>query len=217
MAHSNIKDIEFFDELEGQITPTIANSSFLNVRLVYGALFAYYKFERGRPENILFFEHSFEESPQVLHCEMSSKLFELACTTSVVDKERLELFTTNFFKPNFLMNWDKQVKNKQRLIAEFHRIFRKVNYLDEQVWNKLIETTVKAPRIMNMENYDLMLNGMVWYNENPQSPKFQKLSKEIEIFKNKIKQNENRFWRYDPDVFKYYFIYFIIERKMENI
>ena len=53
---------------------------------------------------------------------------------------------------------------------------------------------------MNMENYDTMLNGLIWYNENPQSPKFQKVGKEIEIFKNKIKQNENRFWRYDPDV-----------------
>ena len=193
-------DNEFFDELEGQITPTIANASFLNVRQIYGALFAYYKFERGKPENILFFEHAFEESPQVLHCDLSLQLFELACTSSIVDKERLELFTTNFFKPNFLMNWDKQVNKKQRLIAEFYRIFRKVNYLDEQVWNKLIETALKAPRIMNLENYDLMLKGMMWYNDTPQSPKFQKLTKEIEIFKNKIKQNENRFWRYDADV-----------------
>ena len=96
MAFSNNMDTEFFDELEGQITPTIANAAFLNVRQIYGALFAYYTFGRGKPENVLFFEHAFEESPQVLHCEMSSTLFELANNTSIMDKERLELFTTNF-------------------------------------------------------------------------------------------------------------------------
>jgi len=209
MAYSKLMDVEFYEELEGQITPTIANAAFLNVRMIYGALYAYYTFERGKPENILFFEHAFEESPQVLHCEMSSKLFELANCSSIMDKERLELFTMNFFKPNFLMNWDTQVKHKQRLIAEFYRIFRKVNYLDEEVWNKLIESTIKAPRIMNLDNYDTMLNGLIWYNDNPQSPKFQKIGKEIETFKNKIKQNENRFWRYDPDViFNYKNFYF---------
>ncbi len=207
-------DVEFFDELEGQITPTIANSSFLNVRQIYGALFAYYTFQRGKPENILFFEHAFEESPQVLHCHMSSVLFELACSTSIMDKERLELLTINFFKPNFLMNWDQNVKNKQRLIAEFYRIFRKVNYLDEEVWNKLIDSTIKAPRINNLENYHIMLNGMLWYNDNPASPKFQKIGKEIEKFKNRIRQNENRFWRYDPDVL---LSIYSIECKMENL
>jgi hypothetical protein len=200
MAYSKNLDVEFFEDLDSQITPTIANAAFINVRLMYGALYAYYTFERGKPENILFFEHAFEESPQVLHCEMSTKLFELANNTSIIDKERLELFKMNFFKPNFLMNWDTQVRHKQRLIGEFHRIFKNGNFLDEEVWNKLIDSTIKAPRIMNMDNYDNMLNGLVWYNDNPQSPKFQKLGKEIETFKNKIKQNENRNWRYDPDV-----------------
>jgi hypothetical protein len=200
MAKNNIYDYEFFEELERQITPVIANGSFLQVRVIYGALFAYYKFNRGRPENILFFETALEEEPSVLHVEMSSVLFELAHEATIMDRDRLDLLIMNFFKPNFLLNWDREVKYKPRLVTELFTIFMKVNYLDEEVWDKLIETSTSAKRINNMDHYDTMLKGLIWYNENPKSPKFQLLKKEINLFKDKIYKNENRLWKYDPEV-----------------
>jgi hypothetical protein len=199
MALNNIFDNEFFDELERQITPVIANGSFLEARIIYGALYSYYKFNRGRPENILFFETALEEDPTVLHIEMSSVLFQLAHEASIMDRDRLDLMIMNFFKPNFLLNWDTEVKYKQRLLAELFTIFTKVNYLDEEVWNKVIDTAVNMKRVNNMDNYHIMLQGLNWYNENPKSPKFQKMKKEIDAFKNKIFKNENRLWKYDPD------------------
>lgn len=199
MAKNDIYDTEFFDELESQVSPVIANASFLAPRMLYGALYGYYKFARGRPENILFYETALEEDPSVLHSEMTSELFELANTSAIVDKDRLELFITNFFKPNFLNNWDQEVRHKQRLIAEYHRIFMKVNYLDEEVWNKLIDITINAKRINNMNNYHTMLTGLLWYNDNPKSPKFKKIDKEVQKFKDRIRLNPNRMWKYDPE------------------
>ncbi len=203
MAKNEIYDNEFFDELESQINPVIANSQFLLPRQIYGALYGYYKFSRGRPENVLFFETCLEEEPSVLHNEMSYELFELAHDSEFVDKDRLDLFILNFFKPNFLTNWDKEVRYKQRLIAEFHRIFTKTEYLDEEVWMKLIDMTVNAQRINNMDNYDKMLKGMIWYNDNPKSPMFKKVTKDIEKFKNRIRTNPNRFWKYDVERVKW--------------
>lgn len=130
---------------------------------------------------------------------MSSVLFQLAHEATNMDKDRLDLMVMNFFKPNFLTNWDKEVKYKQRLLAELFTIFIKVNYLDEDVWNRMIETAVNMKRINNMDNYDIILNGLIWYDSNPKSPKFQKIKKEIDLFKDKIFKNENRLWKYDPD------------------
>ena len=199
MAKNGIYDLEFFDELDKQVSPVLANSSILQPRHFYGALYAYYKFERGRPENILFYETCLEEEPSVLHSEMTSEIFELANTCKNVDKDRLDLFITNFFKPNFLSNMDQEVRFKQRLIAEYHRIFSKVNYLDEEVWDKLIDITIKAPRISNIDKYETMLKGLIWYNDNPKSPKFKKLGKQIQGFKDRIRNNPNRLWKYDPE------------------
>jgi hypothetical protein len=79
----------------------------------------------------------------------------------------------------------------------------KTNYLDEDIWNLLIRDTIKhdRKRIQNLEDYSKMLNGLIWYNSNPQSPKFQKLDNEIETFRDYCRKVENRFWRYNPDVF----------------
>jgi hypothetical protein len=199
MASNKIMDTEFFDDLESQISPVVANNSMLEPRVLYGALYAYYTFNRGRAENLLFFETALEEEPTVLHCEMASELFQLAYESTIIDKERLDMLTMNFFKPNTLLNWDQEVKNKQRLITNYFRMFRRINYLDEQVWEKMLSSAVGIKRVNNMENYDTILNCMIWYNDNPKSPMFQKVGKYIELFKDKIRTNENRFWKYDPE------------------
>ncbi len=199
MAVNKIMDYEFFDELESQISPVIANNSMLEPRVLYGALYSYYFFNRGRAENLLFFETALEEEPGILHCEMASELFQLAYESTIIDKERLEMLTVNFFKPNTLLNWDQEVKNKQRLITNYFRIFRRINFLDEEIWKKMISTAVGIKRVNNMDNYDTILNCMIWYNDNPKSPMFQKVGKDIELFKDKIRNNENRFWKYDPE------------------
>jgi hypothetical protein len=199
MAKNEIYDYEFFDELESQISPAIGNASHLFNRHIYGALYAYYKFNRGKVENILFFETCLQEQPSTLHNEMTVVLFELVHDSTFVDRDRLDLFILNFFKQNFLMNWDKEVRYKQRLIAEYHRVFQKVNYLDEEVWNKLIDMTINCVKIQNMDKYDTMLKGLLWYNGNPKSPKFKKLNKEIEKFKDRIRNSPNRHWKYDVE------------------
>jgi hypothetical protein len=127
-------------------------------------------------------------------------LFELANKTSIIDKDRLNTNFYSFFKQNFLENWKQQVTYKQRLGADFYRILSEYKVFDEDIWNKLIKTTLDFGRIQNLENYDIMLRGLMWYNTNPESPKFGKLNKQIETFKAQITKNENRSWKYDVEV-----------------
>lgn len=199
LSLNKIMDNDFFDVVEKNITPALLNPSYITARQIYGALFSYYTFMRGKPENILWFETTLQGAPNCMHIEMSSVLFEMVFHTTTMDKERRDLFITNFFKQNFLEGWDREVKYKQRLISNMHQIFMNVNYLDEEVWDKLIRDTVNCIRICNIEFYDIMLRGLNWYHNHPQSPKFQKLSKEIESFKARITKNENRNWKYDAE------------------
>lgn len=200
MAKNNLFETGFFDELDSQMNPSNLDISHLHVRQIYGALYAYYKFGRGKPENIMFFENALEINPTVMHIEMSIKLFEMIFETSVIESDRLDLFLTNFFLPNFLTNWDLQVKFKQRLVKEFHRVLMKLKFVNEFLWENLIETTLSFKRVQNLDNYLTMLEGLNWYNSYPKSPKFQKLNKEIETFKDQVRKNENRNWRIDVDV-----------------
>lgn len=200
MAKVGHLDYEFFDELDSQMNPTLLDNAYLTDRYFYGALYAYYTFNRGKAENIIFFENGLEPEPNIMHTEMSIILFEKAYDSEIVDRDRLKILIENFYKPNFLDNWDQEVVYKQRLIAEFFRIFKKVNYLDEELGRVLIDTAMDTPRFQNLDNYHKILTGMLWYHETPESPFFQKLDKELNSFRDRIRNNENRLWRYDPEV-----------------
>jgi hypothetical protein len=200
MAKNNIFDNEFFDDVEKRINPSIGNSAYLNMRMIYGMLYAYYKFNRGTLENIYFFENLCETFPNLMHCEMSIELFEIAHHSTIIEKDRLNLLVINFFRQNFIQNWNENIKHKQRLLAELHRIFISLEFTDEEIWDLLIKDTVHTKdRILNMDHYDIMLKGLLWYNSYPQSPKFQQLGKDINKFQDKIRNNENRLWRYNPE------------------
>ena len=80
------------------------------------------------------------------------------------------------------------------------RILPEYRVTDDEIWNKLIKTVFDYSRICNLDNYDVMLKGLVWYNTYPESPLYNKLGKKIEEFKGKITKDENRAWKYDVEV-----------------
>jgi hypothetical protein len=203
MALNNIMDTEFFDYLDAQINLTVANANIIYIRTLYGLLYAYYKFNRGKNENIYYFEKCLEDSPRDMHMEMSVPLFDLANQTTIIDKDRMNTNFFNFYKPNFLGNWKEQLIYKQRLIAEICRIFPKHKVVDEDLWMKVLETIPKFKRINNIDNYDIILKGLNWYNSYPESPRFQKIDKIVDEFKDRVRKNENRSWKYDVDVNMY--------------
>jgi hypothetical protein len=200
MALNNIFDHEFFDELDSQINLTIVNSNVIYIRTLYGLLFAYYKFNRGKNENIYYFEKCVEADPAGMHMEMSIPLFELASNSTIIDKDRMNTNFHNFYKPNFTQNWTQQIDKKQRLLVDMCRIFPKVKMLDDDIWSKIFETLNKTKRIQNLDKYDTILKALLWYNSCPESPRFQKMTEIIEKFKDRVRQNENRSWKYDVDV-----------------
>jgi hypothetical protein len=204
MALNQIWDKEFFDELDNMINLTIVNSNEIYIRTLYGLLFGYYKFNRGKNENIYFFEKSIELHPPGMHMEMSIPLFDIASSSSIIDKDRMNSNFYSFYKPCFLENWNQQVNFKQRLLAEMCRIFPKHKMIDEDIWTKIFETLQKYKRINNLDHYDLILKGLLWYDSYPESPRYKKCTKIIEQFKDRVRKVENRSWKYDVDVLKIY-------------
>ena len=67
-------------------------------------------------------------------------------------------------------------------------------------WDKWVKRVVDIKRIQNLEDYDKFLKLLLWLNEYPKSPKFNSIDMEIEKYKDRLKSNPNRFWKYDPDV-----------------
>lgn len=200
MAYSENYDNEFFDELDNRINFNLVTHDVISFRHIYGALYAYYKFNRGKIENILNFESLLESEPQILHTEMTIQLFDLVHETKVVDPERLNILFRSFYKVNLLENWDKQITYKSRNVSELHRLFIKHNIYDVDLHKALIKSTLSVKRIHDISKYHQMLTGLNWINSNPKSHFFKQIDKEIESFKDKIRNNENKLWRYDPEV-----------------
>ena len=206
MAYSENYDSEFFDELDNRINFNLVNHDIISFRHIYGALFAYYKFNRGKLENIMNFESLLESEPKDLHTEMTIVLFDLVHETKVVDPERLNILYRSFYKVNLLQNWEKEINFKPRNICELHRLFMKHNLTDPDLYKPLIKSTIGIQRVTDIRKYDQMLRGLNWMNTNPKSPYFKELDKEIEGFKDRVRNNENKLWRYNPDVILFKFI-----------
>jgi len=202
MAYSGNFDNQFFDELDNRINFNLVNHDVMAYRQIYGALYSYYKFNRGKNENILNFESLLESEPTLLHTEMTIELFDLVHETKVVDPERLNILFRSFYKVNLLENWEAQITYKPRNISELHRLFIKHNILDPDLLKALIKTTTSMKRVNDINKYHQMLTGLNWINTNPQSPYFKSIDTEVEGFKDIIRKNENKSWKYDADVIK---------------
>jgi hypothetical protein len=202
MALNEINDTEFFDELDNMINLTVVNANSIYIRTLFGLLTSYYKFNRGKNENIYYFEKSVEIDPTDMHMEMSIPLFDLASSSTIIDKDRMNTNFYSFYKPNFLANWNKQVNYKLRLLAEMCKIFPKHKVVDEELWTKIFETLPKFKKINNLDQYDTILKGLLWYDSNPESPRYKKCGKIIEQFKDRVRNVEIRNWKYDVDVYR---------------
>ena len=56
MAKVDYLNKEFFTRLDNILNTSLLDEEMLISRYPYGALYSYYKFNQGRPENIAFFE-----------------------------------------------------------------------------------------------------------------------------------------------------------------
>lgn len=200
MAKNNIFDIEFFDELDKQINLTNLSSSAILFRQVFGALYAYYKFSKGKVENIVFMEKILEGDPFVLHPKWIFELIEVAFETTVIDKDRLEVMYETVFKPNILHNWKNQIAHNDQLKIYMFSLLMKFRIFDKDIWDRIVSDAALTKRVRYIKNFDKILFALNWYNNQKDSPGYQQINKEIETFKKQIKESENKNWKYDADV-----------------
>lgn len=69
---------------------------------------------------------------------------------------------------------------------------------DEEILKNTFKTIGQKKRINNLTFFEFFHNLMLRHNRNPESPMFQKLTPNIEAFKEKH-YNANREWRYNFD------------------
>lgn len=200
MARSNNLDPDLFDELDNRINFNLVNNDVITPRHIYGALYSYYKVNRGKLENILNFENLLESEPTMLHSEMTLVLLDLVHETKVVDPERLNILFRSFYKINLIDAWEREIHYKIRNVAELHRLFIKHDIHDVDLTKLLIDSTLNQGRINDIRKFHQLLVGLDWMNKNPKSQFYNKLDNEIITFKNKIRKNENKSWKYDLDV-----------------
>jgi hypothetical protein len=212
MARSNNLDPQLFDDLDNRINFNLVNNDVITPRHIYGALYSYYKSNRGKLENILNFENLLESEPTMLHSEMTLILLDLVHETKVVDPERLNILFRSFYKINLIDAWEREIHYKIRNIAELHRLFMKHEIHDIDLTKLLVESTIKQGRIHDIRKYHQLLLGLDWMNTNPKSQYFNNLDKEIDIFKNRIRKNENKSWKYDVDVIRFLYLLCFIQR-----
>ena len=202
MARSNNLIPELFDDLDNRINFNLVHHDVISPRHIYGALYSYYKLNRGKLENILNFENLMESEPTMLHTEMTIVLLDLVHETKVVDPERLNILFRSFYKVNLIDAWQREIHYKIRNLAELHRLFIKHDIHDIDLSKLLIDSTIKQGRIQDIRKFHQLLVGLDWINKNPKSHYFKQLDNEIEIFKDRVRKNENKNWKYDADVNK---------------
>lgn len=115
-----------------------------------------------------------------------------------------------YLKNTITATFDKEFKFRETGLVKLGLLLKKNGVLDEKIWDRWIKRIVEIKRIRNIEDYHTMLQLLLWYNDNPKSPKFSMIEKDIDIFKNQIRNNPNRNWKYDPEV---NFFLIILNRK----
>jgi len=89
---------------------------------------------------------------------------------------------------------------RQSLLTKVIEILAKNEVFDKEFFDDVLTALPTYKRIFNIEYFDKILKALIIINENPKSPHFQQIQKNIDQFKAKISSNPNKSWKYDVDV-----------------
>jgi hypothetical protein len=128
------------------------------------------------------------------------ELLEVICDSKLYPREHFLHQYNVYLKPALIQGFEREFANRQQVLYQLAVLLRKFDSMDPTLWDLWVKRVVSIKRVQNIEDFDKFLHMLLWVNEYPKSPKFGLISNEIEIFKDQIKKNPNRFWKYDPDV-----------------
>lgn len=207
MAKFKIFNRELFTRLDGVIDINAIEDSGRSARYSYGALYAYYTFNMGRPENISFWERNlYDNYPglRIFHYNLdyfeSLDLLNAISDSKLYPREHFDHQYKTWLYPSIMENFDKEFAHRQQTLYELAVSLIRFDSMDPAIWERWVNTVVGIKRIQNMEDFQKFLLMLLWCNETPKSPMFGKIADKIEQYKNQIRKNPNRFWKYDPDV-----------------
>ena len=125
------------------------------------------------------------------------------CDSTLYPKEHFDHQFNLYIKPSIVEGFEKEFSNRQQTLYKLAVLLRKFGCMDGTLWDLWVNRVVKIKRVQNIEDFHKFLQMLLWANEYPKSPKFGLIEKEIELFKEQIRRNPNRLWKYDVDVKAY--------------
>jgi hypothetical protein len=102
----------------------------------------------------------------------------------------------NMFKKHILDNWTEEVVYNQRTMLDLMKWLHWIRWYDEQVWEKIIDTTIQKRKINAFKDFQMVHNTLCYMNEDHENcPLAGTLGEKIEQFMNKH-YTEDRKWKY---------------------
>jgi len=105
------------------------------------------------------------------------------------------------YKPSFVIHWGERVYFKTSLLTKIASLLAKNKIYDVDIWAEIMDSVTTYTRIYNIEDIHQLLQSYLILHEDPESPFFQLIEREIEDLKSRIKTNPNKSWKYDVDVY----------------
>uniref|UniRef100_A0A7S3NXM6 Uncharacterized protein n=1 Tax=Euplotes crassus TaxID=5936 RepID=A0A7S3NXM6_EUPCR len=103
-----------------------------------------------------------------------------------------------YLKPRLLEVWDPKLLYNQRTMNDLIVEFKKLNYYDEEIFEKIIDSLLVKKRIQNIYLFETFHQFMNEVNENPKGSLYQKWTEKINQFEEKHYTADFK-WRYNAE------------------
>lgn len=205
MVKRNIKDPEFYTEVERTLNTNLIKEGSLHPRYAYGYLYCSYMTNIFRPENIIFFENYLEGRQHSFSAVWVVELIDAFTKSKGYSLEKLKLLLGFIYEDSLIIHWEKQIKHNQKIMAMLAASLQRGKCFNEKLWGKLIEDIKVKPSKHLLPDYILILNAVNFYYNDPESPKY-KDPEILEVLDKLKSQNQeiNDAYLYNANELRFY-------------
>jgi hypothetical protein len=107
-----------------------------------------------------------------------------------------------YLYPALVENFKREFSFREKVLYQFAVSLKSFGSMDPTLWDMWVDKVVGIKRIQDINDFHKFLHMLMWCNEDPKSPQFGKITNKIELFKDQVRNNPNRLWKYNPDVRK---------------
>ena len=200
MAKAGIYDPSMFEKFEKNYRTT--SNHVMSGRIAFGGLWAYYKSNQGTQFGVDFWTSKLQDHINDMRAFEVVELLEAFRGNRKLHRSHLrELLDSHLKEHVLLAYWEKEIRHNQRVLFDLAYELDQFQWYDEEIWTKIIDTSVWKKKINNSHDFKLIHNLIYKLNRGggPQSPFGHLEGKFEEQLERLIARHytENRQWKYD--------------------